>query len=101
MLLEIILATVSGGFAVSIIEIIISRRKRRIETKQSEYASQQAGLDLVKQYKELVEETLSQQLERIGSDVTSLKADIKYINTEIKNISNYLNGGYRDYKKKL
>lgn len=88
---EIIIGLITGGTLTGLIELVIYRRKRNAEIKQSTYQSQQSGLDLVKQYSDLVEETLSQRLDTIGTDLSEIKI-------EIRNIKEYLNGEYATWK---
>ena len=90
MLSDVILSILTSGSIVGIVEFISLRRRRASETQMSEYNSDKNGLELVKTYRDLVNESLVHQLTDIHQDITEIKINVI-------NLKEYLNGPYRKW----
>lgn len=87
---DVILSILTSGSVVGIVEFISLRRRRRSETQMSEYNSSKTGLELIQTYKDLVNESLINQLSSIHQDIMEIKINVV-------NLKEYLNGPYKKW----
>lgn len=87
---DVILSILTSGSVVGIVEFISLRRRRASETKMTEYNSDKSGLELIQTYKDLVNESLVNQLSSIHQDIMEIKINVV-------NLKEYLNGPYQKW----
>ncbi len=96
MITEIISGVVTSGVIVGVVESVATWRRKRAEGKASDYEAQAKGLDLVSEFYEKVKALDGER----GEKLDSIQADIKDLKRDVKDITEFLNGDYRTFKKK-
>jgi hypothetical protein len=102
MVTELITSIVSSGVIVGVVEAAVSWRRKKAEGKMSDYEAQRKGLDLVSEYYERIKSLDGEQarrIDRIGAKMDTVIDDVGSLRRDINDITDYLNGGLRDWKK--
>lgn len=94
---SIIVAVITSGVIITIIEIVRDWRDKKkaakTANKESEYTAQKKGLDLVQEFYEKVSGVLN-------SNSNEIVARLDKIEMRMGDIEKYLNGGFKEFKQK-
>jgi hypothetical protein len=102
---EIIVAVITSGVIIALVEIIRDWRNKRKDGKanadMSDYTAQRQGLDLVSEFysrvKALLDDGVAQDIKELKDDVKEIRRDQAEIKSEQDRERRFLNGEYQKW----
>ena len=99
-ILEIILTFIAGGGLTALINVFVNKKKAASEAKITSLEATKSAVELADQIAAKYNTTILDSMGAHEQRHDKLDTNINEIKTSMNDIVNYLNGGFKEYKRK-